>query len=196
MMTRTITIATVFALTLGACATTDRVTLLEGEAGHAVGAIAVLDTDGRETVLDAPRMQALLGSGTARVRTVDKLDASIGPLMDSLPLPPASFTITFPKAGASIPGDQRQVLEKIRMELARRPGAQIEVAGFTDSTGSEESNNELSRQRALAITQELRDSGFEIADEDAVGRGEYEARAALGDNVADESYRRVDVIVR
>ncbi|MCT2558438.1 OmpA family protein [Tsuneonella sp. YG55] len=183
-------------LALGACATTDRVTLLEGEAGHPVGAIAVLGKDGTETVLDAPRMQALLGSETARVRTVDKLDAAIGPLMDSLPLPPASFTITFPNAGARIPGDQMQVLEKIRTELARRPGAQIEVAGFTDSTGTEESNNELSRQRALAITQELRDSGFEIADEDAVGRGEYEARAALGDNVADESYRRVDVIIR
>lgn len=183
------------ALALGACAT-DRVTLLEGEPGHAVGAIAVLGSDGEETVLDSANQQASLGRGAPRLRTVDQLDPAYGALMDTLPLPPVSFAITFPTDESSIPANQRQVLDSIRAELARRPGAQIEVAGFTDSTGTEASNNELSAQRALAIVQELRESGFEVATEDAVGRGEYEAQAALGDNVSDESYRRVDVIIR
>ena len=88
------------------------------------------------------------------------------------------------------------MLELIRAELANRPGAQIEVAAFTDSVGSETDNYQLSLDRARNVALELRGYGFDIAEGDAIGRGEYEALKAAGDDRDLAEYRRVDVIVR
>jgi outer membrane protein OmpA-like peptidoglycan-associated protein len=180
---------------LGACAS-DRVTLLDNEAGHPDGAVAVISANGGETLVDRPNTQATLGSGATRTRAVDPNKPKYTALLDTLPPAATRFRITFPVNDARILGGQRAVIEQIRTELARRPGAQIEVAGFTDSTGDDRSNDVLSRERAEAVARELREAGFEIDAGDAVGRGEDEAKARLGDNVSDESFRRVDVIVR
>lgn len=183
------------AAALGGCATTERLTLHPGE-GTDAGAVAVLGADGSEVVLAQPNTQALLGSGRTRVRTLSGPSAEHAALFGSLPPAARLFRLTFPVNDARILGGQRAVLDEIRRELDSRPGAQIEVAGFTDSTDDEAHNDQLSRQRAQAVARELREAGFEVPDEDVVGRGEYEARASLGDNVADEEYRRVLVIIR
>jgi outer membrane protein OmpA-like peptidoglycan-associated protein len=182
-------------LALGACAT-DRVTLLPNEDGKAVGALAVLEPDGGETVIDRPNTQAGLRSGSTSIRPVDGLDSSFAALFGTLPPAAKAFAITFPTGESRIFEGQRKILDEIRAELARRPGAQIEVAGFTDSAGDASANDLLSIQRAQSVAGELREFGFPIAPEDAVGRGEDDARAELGDNVPSERYRRVFVIVR
>ena len=64
-MTRA-SLALLGALALCGCAT-DRVTLLDNEAGRPDGALAVLSPDG-ETLIDKPNTQALLRSGTPRAR--------------------------------------------------------------------------------------------------------------------------------
>lgn len=183
------------ALLVTGCAT-DKVTLLENEDGHETGALAVLATDGRESVIDRPLTQAKLRDGPTKGRTLKKLDPAYGALLGSLPPSAKGFVIAFPIGETRIPAGQRGILEQIRTELATRPGAQIEVAGFTDSLGAEDLNDKISRDRAEGVAQELREFGFTVGAEDAVGRGETEARTALGDEVADETYRRVVVIVR
>jgi outer membrane protein OmpA-like peptidoglycan-associated protein len=183
------------AAALAACVT-DRVTLLDNEAGHPNGALAVLSPSGEETVIDRANTRASLGTGAVRTRAVDPNNPSYTALLETLPPEAARFRITFPINDARILGGQRAVLEQIRAELARRPGAQVEVAGFTDSTGDDRGNDVLSKQRAEAVARELREYGIQIDPDDAVGRGEDEARAERGDNVSDESYRRVYVIVR
>lgn len=193
-MTR-IALAGVGALALSACAT-DRVVLLDNEDGRPGGALAVLEPGGAETVIDRPNTRASLGSGPARTRSVDQIDPAYAELLATLPPAAKVFAITFPTGESRIFEGQRTILEEIRAELAARPGAQIEVAGFTDSVGDNASNDRLSRQRADSVVGELRESGVAVDPEDAVGRGEDDARAELGDNVADERYRRVFVIVR
>lgn len=193
-MTR-LALALAGALVLAGCAS-DRVTLLDNEVGHPGGALAVIEDDGSATVLDRPNTQALLRDGGARTRTLDRLDPAYAALIDTLPPAATRFQLTFPVGESRVLAGQRAILEQIRNELSIRPGAQIEVAGFTDSTGDDVGNDQLSRERAEAVARELREYGFQIDADDAVGRGEDEARASLGDNVSDESYRRVDVIVR
>ena len=188
-------LAMIATLALAGCAT-DKVTLLEGEADHPVGALAVLSDKGEETVLDRANSQALLRSGTSRVREIDGIDPSYTEILDTLPPPAKPFELTFPIGDSRITEAQRPTLWLIEAELASRPGAQIEVAGFTDSTGDAQSNNLLSLERARAVASSLREAGFDIDPGDAVGRGEDRARAALGDNVADERYRRVEIIIR
>ena len=187
--------ALVGALLASGCAT-DKLTLLENEEGHPTGAVAVIASDGRESLIDQPLTQAKLRDGPTKGRVLKKLKPGYSALLDSLPPSAKGFAITFPIDVTKIPADQRSVLEQIRNELSTRPGAQIEVAGFTDSLGPEELNDKISKDRADSVAQELRDFGFAVAPEDALGRGEFEARDKLGDEKADETYRRVVVIVR
>lgn len=187
--------ALVGALLASGCAT-DKLTLLENEEGHPTGAVAVIASDGRESLIDQPLTQAKLRDGPTKGRVLKKLKPGYSALLDSLPPSAKGFAITFPIGVTKIPADQRSVLEQIRNELSTRPGAQIEVAGFTDSLGPEELNDKISKNRADSVAQELRDFGFAVAPEDSLGRGEFEARDKLGDEKADETYRRVVVIVR
>ena len=89
------------------------------------------------------------------------------------------------------------VLSSIRDQLlARGEGAQIEVVGFTDSVGSDGDNDILSARRAEEVAQQLRYYGFPVAAGDSVGRGEDDAKRALGDNVESAVYRKVEVVIR
>lgn len=180
---------------LAGCAT-DKVTLLENEPGHDTGAVAVLDRKGRETLVDQINAQAALRNGPSKVRKLKELRPEYTSLIGTLPPQAKAFVITFPIGSSDIPADQRGVLEQIRNELSVRPGAQIEVAGFTDSMGSDTLNDKISLERAVAVAEQLRAFGFPVDAGDAVGRGEDEAKAKLGDEVANESYRRVEVIIR
>ena len=183
------------ALLVAGCVS-DRVTLLDNEDGNATGALAVLASDGRESVIDQPLTQAKLRDGPTRGRAIKAVKPAYATLLANLPPAARGFVITFPPNQSAIPVEQRSILEAIRTELSIRPGAQIEVAGFTDSTGDDALNDEVSRKRADAVAQELRESGFAVDPGDAVGRGEDEAKKQLGDGVASEAYRRVEVIVR
>lgn len=182
--------------TLAAGCATDRVTLLENEAGRGTGSVAILNADGRETVLDSPNSEAALRRGASRVRSISAIRPGDSQLLDTLPPAAKAFTIPYATNQSTIQTQQRAVLEQIRAELAARPGAQIEVAAFTDSVGSESDNYRLSLDRARNVAEELRGYGFPIAEGDAIGRGEFEALKALGDNRDAPEYRRVDVIIR
>ena len=182
-------------LALAGCAT-DRVTLLDNEPGNETGAVAVLAADGSETVLDQANSEAALRRGASRVRSISAVRTADTAVLASLPPAAKAFTIPFETNQSTIGDQQRAVLELIRSELSSRPGAQIEVAAFTDSVGSESDNYELSLDRARNVAGELRTYGFAIEDGDAIGRGEYEALKAAGDNRDLAEFRRVDVIVR
>ena len=183
------------ALLATGCAT-DKVTLLDNEPGSDTGALAVLASDGRESVIDRANSQAALRDGPTKAKTVKKIKPAYTALLADLPPKAKGFVITFPLGKSRIPDEQRGVLEAIRNELSIRPGAQIEVAGFTDSSGPDTLNDQISQQRAAAVVAELREYGFPVDPADAVGRGEDEAKAKLGDEKMDESFRRVEVIVR
>ena len=183
------------ALLAGGCAG-DKLTLLENEDGAETGAVAVINEKrGDEVVVNTALTEAKLSS-RPKPRAVKQLNPAYNTLLGSLPPKARGFTITFPVGKSNIPDEQRGILEQLRNELSIRPGAQIEVVGFTDSTGTDKRNDEISKGRALAVVEELRQFGFPVDPEDAIGRGEDDAKAKLGDDVADESYRSVVVVVR
>ena len=188
-------ISAAIALSVAGCAT-DRVTLLDNEAGHETGSVAILAPDGRETVIDRANSEAALRGAPSAVRPVAKMKPAYADLLASLPPPARIFTIPYATNQSTIGEQQREVLASIRAELASRAGAQIEVAAFTDSVGSETDNYQLSLDRARNVATELRGYGFPIETGDAIGRGEYEALKAIGDDRDAPEFRRVDVIVR
>lgn len=190
--------ATLAAASLGllaACAS-DRVTLLDNEDGSAQFAVADITDPERERLVDSQNTELKLGSRSA-AKPLKKLRERDAELVKGLPPKAARFTFTFPTDSFQIPEAQREMLAQIRDQLvARGKGAQIEVVGFTDSMGSDEDNDRLSQRRAEEVAQQLRGLGFAIDAQDAIGRGEDDAKQALGDDKASEDYRKVIVVVR
>jgi outer membrane protein OmpA-like peptidoglycan-associated protein len=90
----------------------------------------------------------------------------------------------------------RPTLEMIKAEIAKRPGAEVQVTGHTDTLGSDDDNDRLSMKRAAEIEEVLANEGLPREMLSAVGRGERELAVATDDNVANAENRRVQVIVR
>ena len=88
------------------------------------------------------------------------------------------------------------MLEQIRAEIAKRPGAEVQVTGHTDTVGSSADNDALSQKRAEEILNLLASKGFDRTIMSAVGRGERELKVPTADNVESPANRRVEVIVR
>lgn len=186
------------AIVLGGCAS-DKLTLSENEEGEATGAVAILDpvTNAERAVLNTKLTEAKLTS-RPKPRAVKELKPAYSALLDDMPIKAKTFEIFFPSEGFSIPPEQFGVIRLIREDLARRPlGAQIEVAGFTDTTASEQHNDDVSKKRALAVIAELNALGISVDPEDAVGRGERGAsESGDPDNRENPKFRKVEVVIR
>lgn len=183
---------------VGGCAGSSTIlTILPPEQeGGAVGGVAVIARDGAEEAMYDEVGQSVNTGSRSALKNLS--DNKISDLLSILPMPPRPryFTIVFGVDVSNIPPDSLGLLEEIRAEIAKRSSAEIEVVGYTDSVGDEGMNDIISRQRALAVVNELREYGFQVDAEDAVGRGERAAQERNGDEVADGSFRKVVVIVR
>ncbi|MGZ3377431.1 MAG: OmpA family protein [Phenylobacterium sp.] len=182
---------------LAACTTTagGSVTLLPGEPGANVGAVALFDAKtGAETgSLTAENTQASLGGKFAARPADPKLYAS---LTDALPPPPAKFTLYFLEGTTKLTPESEPELKKVFAEIARRPGAEVQITGHTDTVGKESDNDTLSRKRASDILNALIGQGLEPTISRAVGRGERELLVPTPDNTPEPRNRRVEVTVR
>jgi outer membrane protein OmpA-like peptidoglycan-associated protein len=117
-------------------------------------------------------------------------------LVSDLPPPAKSFTLYFPEGTTDITPESAPVLEELRAEIAKRPGAEVQVTGHTDTVGSDADNDALSQKRAEQILNLLASKGFDRSIMSAVGRGERELKQPTADNVSNPANRRVEVIVR
>lgn len=188
-------LATAALLGLSGCAT-QSVTLLPGEPGRPVGALAVLNEDGSEKgVIETADTATALGGGFHPHRDV-QVDRRYATLIGDLPPPAEHFTLNF-DIGMSAPGmDQEAVLREIFASAAARPGAEVQVVGHTDRLGTTEFNDDLSRDRAEQVRKYLIGRGLAPTLVRATWRGEREPLVETADGVANAQNRRVEVIVR
>jgi len=212
--------STVFALSLPAsillagCASGDRVTLLTHSDGGPVGEVAVLSVEEGAAdlaVLNSANQQARLRESGARLRQLeaDDVDPDYRELIASLPASISALPLTdFPTGEFSLSEAQKTAIREHFAQLDSRPGYQIEIRGYTDSMGGEDINAQVSQGRADAVAAIVRELGFTVEEGDALGLGEgpairaareaamLEGREISGDEVADGSFRRVDVVIR
>jgi OmpA-OmpF porin, OOP family len=183
------------ALALGGCAHSSMVLLADEDGGH--GEVSIRKGEGA-TVVNAPNTRATLDGSRPSVRPLgaNGLKASEAALLNALPPPPRSFTLYFHEGTAEMIPASLPVLDQLRAEIARRPGAEVQVTGHTDTVGSDADNDVLSLKRAVEIRELLASKGFDRAIMTAVGRGERELRTPTADNVSNPVNRRVEVIVR
>ena len=180
---------------LAACATGGSVTLLPGEPGVNTGAVAVFNPKtGVETgALIAANTQARLDGRFAAKPADPKRYAA---LTDALPPPVARYTLYFIEGTTTLTPASEPELKKVFAELMKRPGAEVQITGHTDTVGSGSDNDALSLNRAREIREALAVQGLNLAITRAVGRGERELLVPTPDNTAEPRNRRVEIIVR
>jgi outer membrane protein OmpA-like peptidoglycan-associated protein len=179
------------------CAHSSVVLLPDEDGGQGELAILQPGAAGGETVMRDGNSRATLGAHPA-IRPLGRngLKPKEAALLASLPPPPKSFSLYFLEGTTEMTAISKTRLEELRVEVAQRPGAEIQVTGHTDTVGSEADNDALSRRRAEEILNLLALNGFPRTMMSAVGRGERELKVPTDDNVSSPVNRRVEVVVR
>jgi outer membrane protein OmpA-like peptidoglycan-associated protein len=175
------------------------VVLLPDEGGGH-GEVAILESGGKggETLVSEANSRAGLGSSHPSVKPLGAhgLNAQEAALVGDLPPPAKSFTLYFLEGTTEMTKESLPVIEELRAEIAKRPGAEVQVTGHTDTVGTDADNDTLSQKRAEEILNLLVSKGFDRSIMSAVGRGERELKEPTADNVSSPVNRRVEVIVR
>ena len=100
--------------------------------------------------------------------------------------------IAFTPGSADLTKAARGTIDALVAVLTNCPNMRVEIAGYTDSQGSEEGNRKLSQSRAVAVLTALKGRRVAVDGFTAIGYGEADP---IADNVAEdgrEANRRIE----
>ena len=202
------------AITLAGCSTVNPYTgekqTSKAATGGAIGAVAgaligIATSDNakerKERALAGAGIGAVAGGGVGYYMDVqekklrDKLQAtgvSVTRSGDNIILNMPG-NVTFDTDQSDVKSNFRPVLESVSEVLKEYKSTMIQVAGHTDSTGSERYNLLLSQQRAQSVAKVLSSYGVETVRLDVVGFGETQPIANNGTAQGREQNRRVEL---
>jgi outer membrane protein OmpA-like peptidoglycan-associated protein len=103
--------------------------------------------------------------------------------------------ILFDTGSAQLGARSEEVIRAVAIVLKKYDETKINVYGFTDTTGTNARNEQLSHQRATAVVGALARNGVQSARLNATGMGETSLKVPTGDNVAEARNRRVEIIL-
>ncbi|MBT8412542.1 MAG: OmpA family protein [Octadecabacter sp.] len=103
-----------------------------------------------------------------------------------------SRKITFEPGSTAISGEAANVMDDIAEILQKCADLRVEIAGYTDSQGSEEGNLRLSQQRADAVLDALRVRRVPVSTFRSVGYGEADPIADNETETGREANRRIE----
>ena len=92
-------------------------------------------------------------------------------------------------------GDGRAVLKKIADEVIKNNITEINVAGFTDTSGKDVYNLGLSKSRANTVFNALKKSGLEKQTINTKAYGETNLAVQTADGVREPRNRRVEITI-
>lgn len=84
-------------------------------------------------------------------------------------------------------------LGRLALSLRRHDRTRLEIGGFTDTTGANDKNIELSTRRAEKIADSLIGSGVKSTRVKAVGYGETRLRVQTQDEASEPRNRRIEI---
>jgi len=165
--------------------------------GH-VGTIVVNHRGGQRVLHEAYVGQRVTGDGRMRASKLspEEVRERFGAALDALPGRPMSFTLYFLEGLDELTPESKEELERVFGELRRRPLPDIMVIGHTDTVGSVEYNDRLSRARAERLREMLVGLGIPGDRIQAAGRGQREPLVPTEDDVSEPRNRRVEISVR
>ncbi|MFM9926702.1 OmpA family protein [Variovorax sp. H27-G14] len=188
------------ALLLAACAAPGTRVVLLPQADGKPSAVVVRSKDGEE-LLSMPYQRATAALGASGAPVVDQADAAKvqadnKSLFDMRPPLPQRYTVYFELGGTTLTAASQQIMAEATAAALARSGSDIVVTGHTDTKGSGEQNDLLSRRRAQEVAQLFIERQFPASRIEAVGRGERELAVPTADEVDEPRNRRVTIEVR
>ncbi|MFL6619256.1 MAG: OmpA family protein [Povalibacter sp.] len=151
--------------------------------GAGVGAIAGGGVGYYMDVQEAKLRQKLEGTGVSVTRMGDNITLNM----------PSS--ITFALNSADLNAQFYSALEGVSMVLQEYNKTVIEVAGHTDSSGSDQYNMQLSERRAQSVTSYLASHGIQSSRLMPVGAGESHPVASNDTEQGRSANRRVEMTI-
>jgi outer membrane protein OmpA-like peptidoglycan-associated protein len=107
-----------------------------------------------------------------------------------------SGALLFPNGEKALSPIGRENVDRVAHALAQQPkDSAFQVIGYTDNTGSDKENQELSAARAHAVADRLVEAGIDSGRVTADGRGEADPVASNDTREGRASNRRVEIIV-
>lgn len=174
------------------------VTVIPASSDSHIGTV-VVDPDDQRMVLNTAYASANAFAGgdvVAFQSSKNDVETNYGGLLKSRPLPPVSLAAYFESGTDQISEESAAVIYRLRSEVERRGDSEITVIGHTDRAGATEHNDELARQRAIRVREQLIALGFQAGIISVEARGEREPVVNTEDGVAEAANRRVEINIR
>jgi outer membrane protein OmpA-like peptidoglycan-associated protein len=102
-------------------------------------------------------------------------------------------TISFTSSGQEISRKSYKFLDQAAKIYKKNPTVQVQVRGYTDSTGSEAGNLTLSQERAETVSVALQERGIPKENISAVGYGPAKPLASNQTPEGRQQNRRVEI---
>lgn len=198
-------------LLLGACATngaTDR-TKSGAIIGAVIGAAAGSTSGDDKGALLGAVAGALVGSAVGNymdkqqeeieaelAAEIDADQVDIQRLEDDTLRVSMSSEATFDIDSSALKPAFYPALDRLGGVMANYDKTVLHIIGHTDSTGSEQHNDVLSRKRAVSVATYVRDNGVERRRINVEGRGEYEPRFTNASTDGRRANRRVEIYIK
>lgn len=103
--------------------------------------------------------------------------------------------ISFPPGSAEIDGQTAGIMDALAEVLEDCPSVRMEIAGYTDSQGSDSGNRALSQARADAVLLALQGRGVSVEALKATGYGEADPIADNATEAGREANRRIEFVL-
>jgi len=174
----------------------ERIILLPSDTPR--GSAIVVKFGDTESVMDSgyARVELRGNTLTTSATTAEEVERRYGGLLAATAPKPQPYTMYFTLGTDELTPSSKAAFEDARRQIAAWSGAEVVVIGHTDRMGTEQYNNQLSRQRALMIATRLVLSGVSPDAIAVAARGELEPLVHTADGVAEPRNRRVEIKVR
>ncbi|MGH8745477.1 MAG: OmpA family protein [Burkholderiales bacterium] len=175
----------------------ETVVVLPGENGKIGG--VVVHRGLQEQVLDTAFASSHIGrDGVLAPQRLspEQVQKEFGATISALPAKPATFVLYFITGSDELTDESKSNLDQVLTEIRKRPVPDVLLIGHTDTVGTTESNDVLSRQRADKVREILVNAGIKPDRIEVTGRGKRELLVPTADNVEEPRNRGVEINVR
>lgn len=177
----------------------DELIVLLPKPNGSIGGVIIRTGGSREILLNQAYAGAHIdGRGTMQPVTydADRATREFSSVIATLPGRPASFLVYFHEGNDEMTPDSEREFGRVFTEISARPYPEISVIGHTDAVGNTQSNDQLSRQRAQRVRDDLVQRGISADRIEVYSRGKREPLVPTSAGVSEPRNRRVEINVR
>lgn len=183
------------AFTLVGCAGPGSYAVLLPSPDGSVGQIAVQGPGGTQVLTQAMTGAGIDGGKPPFQVTPELLARDFGPAMAARPALAEQFMLYFDQ-GSQLTAESQALLQRVLERARARTSLDISVVGHTDTLGSADINENLARERATTMAEQLKQLGLQDAILTVESHGERNLLVKTPDDTAEPRNRRVEITLR